>query len=377
MKKALVILMVLAMVFGAFADDLAAVTIKGDASLGYKIDLNDSTMGMTNGKSSSQEYTITLVTKDQAKSTEGSGVWGELVVKSSEAKIAQDGCANSAAASLATAKIHFGDMLAINVLCPDLTLGAKAPAFATGASINGVTAVGANPDDAAGFTAELALGFANINIKVADNGVKTTEAKKIGFAGDFDLKAVDGLTLWAGATYLDDFAAAANVAYELGLGETMTLTPMAAVTYAADLNWCAGVLLGWGANEQEPGFKFVADKCANGVSFAINKNNDIVIGAFDNTFVAGLAAGADYAANLDAIGEGVANVGVKYATDIDVFNVAAHGDFTMNLGNDTNDYKYGVTVTNSTFILNTDLSVGYEGGKDDKGVIEAKAKIHF
>lgn len=40
MKKALVILMALAMVFGAFADDLAAVTIKGDASLGYEIDLD-------------------------------------------------------------------------------------------------------------------------------------------------------------------------------------------------------------------------------------------------------------------------------------------------------------------------------------------------
>lgn len=378
MKKALVILMALAMVFGAFADDLAAVTIKGDASLGYEINLQDSTLGMTNGKSSSQEYTIQLVTKEIAKSTEGSGIWGELVVKSTEAKIDQTGITSSAAADLATAKIHFGDMVAVNVLCPSLKLGAKGLAFATGASAAGCGEVGEELAGAAGFTLELALGFANVNVKVVDNGVVASSAKKFGFGADFDLKAVDGLTLYAGASMVNDKTfIAANAGYDVALGEGLKLSPAVAITYVDDLDWCAGALLLWGAKDQEPGFKFVANKCADGFSVGVNKAKDIVIGVYDSTLVAGLKMGADYVAKFDALGNGTAQVGVIYGTSVDVFDISTHADFKMNLADKTNDYKYGVSVTNKTFIQNTDLSVGYEGGKDDKGKITAAAKIHF
>lgn len=378
MKKALFILMALAMVCGAFADDLAAVTIKGEASLGYEIDLQNSKLGMTNAKSSSQEYTIQLVTKEIAKSTEGSGIWGELVVKSTEAKITQDGLTSSAAADLATAKIHFGDMVAVSVLCPSLKLGAKGLAFATGASAAGCAEIGEELPGAAGFTLELALGFANVNVKVVDNGVVASSAKKFGFGADFDLKAVDGLTLYAGASIVNDKTfIAANAGYDLALGEGLKLSPAVAITYADDLNWCAGALLLWGAKDQEPGFKFVKNKCADGFSVGLNKAKDIAIGVYDSTLVAGLKMGADYVAKYDNLGKGTLQIGVIYGTDVDVFNISAHADFQDNLGAKATDYKYGVTVKNTTFVANTDLSVGYEGGKGDKGKITAAAKIHF
>lgn len=378
MKKALVILLALAMVFGVFADDLAAVTIKGDATLSWTYDLDESKYGMGNASGEAQEYTIQLVTKDIAKSTEGSGIWGELVVKSTEAKIDQGGLTSSAAATLDVAKIHFGDTIAVSIKAPNLEIGGIGASYATNASLTTAMAKpNAAPENAAGFTVEIALPeIANINVAFADNGV--AKEKDYGFKVDADVKAVENLTLKLAANYNDDFAAAAEFGYKLGLGDPLFVKPAAGVLYTDKLDWVAGVLFGWGADGQEPGLDFVADKCANGFSVAANSAKEIVIGAFDNTLVDGLAMGADYVAGFDTIGKGTAQVGAKYSTSFGDFGFAAHAGFKTTLGTDNStDYKYGVSVDNKTFIQNTTLSVGYEGGKDIKGKITAAAKIAF
>ena len=374
MKKALVILMALAMVFGAFADDLAAVTIKGDASLSWSYDLDKSEYGMANGGAQSQEYSIQIVTKDQVNATTGDGIWGEISVKSTEAKIDQGGCVQSKAATLDVAKIHFNDMIAVSIKTPDLEIGGIGVSYATGAALKTAMAKDdAAPANKAGFTVEIATAPVDINIAVADNGVAAT--KDYGFKVDANVKAVENLTLKLAANYNDDFAAAAEFGYKLGLGDPLFVKPAAGVLYAGNLDWVAGVLFGWGADGQEPGLDFVANKCANGVSVAVNSAKEIVIGAFDNTFVAGLAAGADYVAAFDSLGNGVAQIGVKYGTTFGDFGFDAHAGFTTDLGKKTNDYKYGATLKNTTFIDNTTLSVGYEGAKGKKGSITASAKI--
>lgn len=393
MKKALVILMALAMVFGAFADDLAAVTIKGDASLGYEIDLDNSAYGMTNGTGPAQEYTIQLVTKDIAKSTEGSGIWGELVVKSTDAKIDQTGLTSSAAATLATAKIHFGDILAINVLAPSLDVGNYSAAFVTGDFAAATTAGAANAAFTNGFTAEIALdGIANINVAVADNGVKAKAAKELGVKADVDVKAIDGVTLKAAVAYNGDLndgiALGAQAGYTL---DKLTIAGGFNRGYDEKNTIAAGVLYQWGGADIEPGFDYIADKTKDGVSVAFKTADFSAIGlgvaVADTTFVEGLKFGAELIVgdvlNFGATGD-FAAAAAKYATAFGDINFSAHAGFKFDLAASKFGLKYGASVSNATLIQNTTLSVGYEGqhdaaiaGADKKGKITASAKIAF
>lgn len=396
MKKALVILMVLAMVFGAFADDLAAVTLKGSASLTYEIDLDAEAYGMKNGGSASQEYTIQLVTKDLVKTTEGSGVWGELVVKSSEAKITQGGCANSAAATVDTAKIHLSDILAINILRPDLKLGKNGPAFITGdftAETAGVSTDGVTGE---GFTAEVTLdGVANINVSILDNGVKNADAKEIGLKATVDVKAVDNLTLWGGVAWNGDLdqgiAAAAKVGYTAG---DLTVTAAFDMDYDEDKTLAAGVVYAFGGKAGTVDY-IGGDgdgNCTNGVSVAV-KTSDLKafgLGAavFKDAIIEGLKAGAEVivadAANFAKGTTDFFAAGLAYSAKFGDFDFAAHAGAKMLLKPSDLGFKYGASIANSTLIQNVTLKAAYEGsqdakigGADKKGVIDLSASMSF
>lgn len=389
MKKALVILMALAMVFAAFADEPNVTptvnAFGGNAEFGYKINLEDEAFGMYN--SSDANLKITWIGGEVTKATEGSGVWGELKIKVNS-ELALEAKASDAAdktgsltvkkPSVEVAKIHFGDVLAINIKDFGLKIGKKDAALATGASVAGVAEVGEDPANAAGFRAEIALDPIALNITVADNGV-VASGKKIGFAADVTVKPIDGLAIYGGATYLNDFAAAANLEYALKLNDTMTLTPWAGMTYTNDVVYAAGVLLGWGGKDIEAKFKkpFVADKMKDGFSFAMNSDKDFVVGAFDSVFLKdfGLKAGFDYKANFDTAGEGTLNTDVAGSWDVDIFSIAAYVGFQDNLGTEATDYVFGASVANKTLIANTELKAAYDGGKDDKGAIVLSAKI--
>ncbi len=394
MKKALVILMALAMVFGAFADDLAAVTIKGDASLGYEIDLDDSAYGMTNGKNASQEYTITLVTKEIAKSTEGSGIWGELVVKSKEATIKQDGCHNEPAADLATAKIHFGDILAINVLAPSLDIGKYSAAFVTGDFAAETTAGEANTAFTNGFTAEIALdGIANINVAVADNGVKAKAAKELGVKADVDVKAIDGVTLKAAVAYNGDLSDGIALGAEAGYTlDKLTIAGGFNRGYDEKNTIAAGVLYQWGGADLEPGFDYITDKTKDGVSVAISTSDFSAIGfgvgVADTTFVEGLKFGAELIVkdvlNFGNASTDFAAAAAKYSTAFGDFGFDANAGFKFNLNTNKFGLKYGASISNKTLIQNTTLKAAYAGshdaaigGADAKGKINLSATIAF
>ena len=82
MKKALVILMALSMVFAAFADEPAlkneVATFSGDASVTWGLDLDTFESGFQNATSGSFKFSL-LSSGDKA--TTGDGIWGELKIK--------------------------------------------------------------------------------------------------------------------------------------------------------------------------------------------------------------------------------------------------------------------------------------------------------
>ncbi|MBQ0167196.1 MAG: hypothetical protein KBT02_08820 [Treponema sp.] len=109
MKKALVILMALAMIFSAFADEPAfagSVTeFKGDASVTWTADFDAGKTGFSN--SASADLKVELVPAGD-KATAGEGIWGEIKIKTDGLQI-NDGAIDKGTASVDTAKIHFGD----------------------------------------------------------------------------------------------------------------------------------------------------------------------------------------------------------------------------------------------------------------------------
>lgn len=395
MKKALVILMALAMIFSAFAAEpvanLGLKEFKGDASLSWSYDFDDGKFGMKNDANASIAFTL-FDAGD--KVTEGEGIWGELKIKTGDAvdfpglKVTADTdddgnaiypVASTFGASVDVAKIHFGNIVAVSILKPNLAIGDIGVAAATGANVAKVTKEDAAPENAAGFTVEVTTDPVDFNLAVADNGVANN--KKYGFKADASLKAYENLTLKAAANYKDAFAVAGEIGYKFAINDTFSVTPAGAVFYKDAFEWVGGVLFGWGEDGQEAKLDYVSDKCSNGVSVGANSNKELVIGAFDNTFLKdfGLTVGADYVATFDTLAKGTAQAAVKFAKDIDVFGVSAHAGVKADLSADevSPEYKYGVAVSNKTFIQNTTLEVKYEGEKDKAGSVSASAKISF
>ena len=123
----------------------------------------------------------------------------------------------------------------------------------------------------------------------------------------------------------DDYAIFGKVDYKLGLNDKFYVKPGVGVlwgesnhdgTWTSGVKTAAGVLLGWGAESQDAGLKYLPGKVSNGFSvgtaFDLGKtytktgdksyketfgitDGTIVFGLYDTTFVEGLTFGADMA----------------------------------------------------------------------------------
>ena len=149
MKKALVILMALSMVFAAFADEPAVKSeiaeFTGNATVTWGVNLDGQTTPNSEesdaktytGFSNSEEAKLkfTLISAGD-KSTTGEGVWGEIKIKladdpeqyvsKNDAGFAWD----ARKVAVGSAKIHLNDMLAIGIRKGDNTYGKYEPAVA-------------------------------------------------------------------------------------------------------------------------------------------------------------------------------------------------------------------------------------------------------
>ena len=436
MKKIVGIIAALALASAVFADpDVTPVvaTFDGNASLEWIADLDAETTGMKNSESAT--FKVKFISEG-TKETSGDGLWGELKIKAGstefEAKngapiVTGDAAAATAAGltlvaapTVETAKIHFIDgdtYFHMNIKAPGLSLGGGDLVLAT-ASPWADAKVGVTLTGAQGFTLNFGIPVVDFNLQFADNGQQKSDAKEFGFVFDATLKGegfdVDGLAVTAGVGYStekvggasQDAAVFFKATYKLAIDDAMYVRPTVSFGLQGEAKQLvAGVLFGWGAEGQEPGFaKFssglvnIANKCSDGVSIALKSTladkapMGFLLGFYDNKLLADF--GLKIAAQLDIAD--LANFG-KAATDAFDFALVygsgdAFGDWKVaaNLGAkfliDASKFGvlYGASVTNSAIIQNTDLYVKYSGehaadigSADLKGSVTLGAKIHF
>ena len=129
MKKALVLLLALSMVFGAFADEpVANVNVSefsGEASVTWGVDLDESRTGFKNDA----KATLKLNLIDGGdKSSTGEGVWGEIKIKTDGDTFAKAEGDDALAlpglkVKVDAAKLHFGDNAYIGIKSGDTQVG--------------------------------------------------------------------------------------------------------------------------------------------------------------------------------------------------------------------------------------------------------------
>ena len=265
----------------------------------------------------------------------------------------------------------------LNLKAPDLNLGKGSVPTATGATFE--TNESGNGLDA-GFAIELTSTDFDVNVKVKDNGVAAE--KKWGFAADTTIKAVENANISAAFAMKDEKTAMRFGAdYKYAIDEKLYVKPAVdfTINYDESKALVAGALFGWGSEGQEPGLGF--DKCSDGVSVAFytdlaeEATQKIAIGAYDSTLVAGLKAGVQYEATLDAFGKGTLKTGASYSTDVDILTISAKVTYSNDLSAKTDGYGYEAEVKTDKVIDNTTVYAKYEGKKDNKGKITVGAKI--
>ena len=222
MKKALAILLVVAVAFSAFADDPAANfslnTFTGNAKLEWVQDFETGAYGFNNDQK--VELFWNMITAG-SKATTGDGVWGELVIQNKDKSrvtsfqlVGGEGNEGSEWGSnvwVSTAKIHFvdGDFgVSMNLLTPDLDLGQGSVLSAINVNDRGddrvknlSTDVNANAMKA-GFGLDVTSNLVDAFFKVKDNGV--AKDKEWGFAAGTTIKPVADLAVSAAFAYAND-----------------------------------------------------------------------------------------------------------------------------------------------------------------------------
>ena len=389
MKKALVLLLALSMVFGVFAaEPVANVNVaefSGEASVQWGVDLDAKETGFKNDA----KVTLKLNLIDGGdKSSTGEGIWGEIKIKTDgdtftkvEGNDVEFGALKiPAKIKVDTAKLHFGDNAYIGIMSGDTLVGEYKLDTAVAAEQikNGNT--GANTKiDADGnitkkYSAGIVAGYGNDLFNVDVDFRSSDEAQyssAYSFAIDGALKAVDNLTLKAG--YSKDFANpyeevvddAFYVAtdYKLGLNDTFYLKPQAGYvqymmsdTDDADKkmsentgNLVAALLFGWGDKaDDKPGVYFL-DKDEDG------KNSKKVTPGISVAMSKALVYNVKYDGDVVAKGvESPMKLAVSFFSGKIVDNLTAAAYFATDIG------KTKVEDKDGNVLSETEKAEGYE-----------------
>ena len=395
MKKALVILMALSMVFAAFADEPAVqneiASFKGSASVTWGVDLDAKKTGFKNDTSGELIFNVI---NDGTKSTTGDGVWGELAVSlnSDDGFRYNDGAWENVTIKVDKAKIHINDMLAIGILEGSNTYGKYEPITAVASKGHFATAnVGGTVTD--GITLEVALpDLLDLNIDFRSIEQYTNN---YGIGTSLAVKAVENLNLKLGFG-IDFFGnnpwgLSASADYKLGLTDTMYLKPQVGFTMDNTDNSgviAAALLFGWGAEGQDTNIKWISKNVSDGFSVATKipladgAAIPLCVGVWDSTFVENLKVGAQFHVN-DVKNFEVNTLAFEFAYDLGGIKPAVA--FAMDKGGDlewTDDMKLDVKVDFTGFVTNTTFTLEYASGnlKADPaglGKINLTAKISF
>lgn len=397
MKKALVILMALSMVFVAFADEPAVkneiASFTGNASVTWGVDLDAGKTGFKNAEEAKLKFT--LIGKGD-KSTTGEGVWGELKIKAGDASEVEvngaDGTVPVKKVTVDVAKIHITDMIAIGIREGSNKYGSYKPVTAVKSDTHyPIDSVGGNVTD--GITVEVALpNLLNLNIDFRSVEQYTNN---YGIGASVELKAVEDLSVKAG--FGIDFynnnpwGLSASADYKLGLSDTMYLKPQVGFTMTNAANSgviTTALLVGWGKENQDTNIKWVSKKVSDGFSVATKialadgSAIPLCVGVWDSTFVENLKVGAQFHVN-DLKNFALNTLAFEFAYDLDGIKPAIA--FAMDKGGDlgwTDDMKLSAKVDFTGFVANTTFTLAYESGNlkassNQAGKIDLTAKISF
>jgi len=221
MKKALVVLLALALVGGAFADapvaNLDVAEFTGSAKVTWGVDLdNDNATGFKNETDAS--FKVNIADGGEAATSSDNAVWGEIVVKTDGLSIEQDNV--NGGASIDKAVLHLGPVY-MGIKAGDTIVGAYAAPEAI-KQYHETAEVGEKKTEGVvfGYDSDLfsiALDFRNAGPYKDDYAIRA----KLG------LTPIEGLDVNVGFSYAFESEAkglGANVSYALPVGD-FTLTP--------------------------------------------------------------------------------------------------------------------------------------------------------
>ena len=222
MKKALVVLLALALVGGAFADapvaNVDVAEFSGSATVTWGVDLdNDNKTGFKNDASATFKVNIA---DGGSAATEGDGVWGEIEIKVGDALVVKQGALDGGKAEVKKALLHLGPVY-MGILADGTKIGAYAAPEAI-KQYHETDEVGEDKTQGVvfGYDSDLfnvAVDFRSVAKYNDDYAIRA----KLG------LKPIDGLEANVGFSYAFESKVkglGANVSYALPVGE-FTLKP--------------------------------------------------------------------------------------------------------------------------------------------------------
>ena len=222
MKKALVVLLALALVGGAFADapvaNVDVAEFSGSATVTWGVDLdNDNKTGFKNDASATFKVNIA---DGGSAATEGDGVWGEIEIKVGDALVVKQGALDGGKAEVKKALLHLGPVY-MGILADGTKIGDYAAPEAI-KQFHTTDKVGEDKTQGVvfGYDSDLfnvAVDFRSVAKYNDDYAIRA----KLG------LKPIDGLEANVGFSYAFESKVkglGANVSYALPVGE-FTLKP--------------------------------------------------------------------------------------------------------------------------------------------------------
>ena len=394
------------------ATNLNVAEFKGEASVKWGIDLDNSDTGFKNEESASIKI---HVLDEGTKESSGSDVWGEIKIKAGGVDNAASG-----SAKVEEAKIHFGDFF-VGIRKGDILTGDfKLPA-AIKSGKNGVDNVGplAGVETVGAYTQGINLGYGNNNFGVVVDfrSLDLSEySDKYGMSVEGELKDgnewVNGLGIKAGYSFankavLDKYMMgySANASYKATVSGDYYVKPSVGYVNSsiedadtAKGNIAVGVLFGWGAEaDADAGVYYLTGndykKVTPGVSVTYVKDlDDKTTNTIEAAFYLGdlvenlkAAALADITTVKDSDTKIALRAGCAYDIKADDLTITTKGGILFANKAAGEDLEVSVGADLAGLINNTVFSVEYVSGnlsldeatadKAKKGAVNLKCKM--
>ena len=431
MKKALVLLLALSMVFGVFAaEPVANVNVSefsGNASVTWGVDLDSKETGFSN----KTEATLKLNLLDGGNaSTKGDGVWGEIKIKTdgdtfAKATIGDALTLPGLKLKVDKAILHFGENAYITLKEESVKVGEYKLDTALAAEQTKTTKDG-SPDHKYGIVA----GYSN-DAFTADLAIKSAKdddmySNAYGIAFNGSLKVIDNLTVKAG--YSTDFAYSKDevvnsafygiLDYKLGLNDTFYIKPQVGYVQSMDKRadkkdssegeLAAALLFSWGdKKDAKPGVYFLDNdsdkKVIPGISVAVTnvifskdaiaKTNTkapmtLKVAFFSGEIVENLTAAAYFETKVGETvtvtdgneGEATKAEGYEFAAGVKYALSAGEGTITPQFGIAMADKVKVSKVKDDKVVDPYDVVsgvIGFNGRADEGEILNIKAGVEF